>query len=192
MLRIGVLHHNARRKAKADNENLRDEDDLTNILGDQLDLLLHGHTHEGKEDRLADGTLVLATGSAAVTADWRPGEVREPVPGHQAGARSGHQVGAAWDGQRQPLDRRRSRQPPAKRGRCPDPLATPGWDRGQRPVKRPTTSTVARSRRLTRDDFAEQVRPSPSSTSARDPSASQIRSSAGSQWMATTASRWPT
>ncbi len=75
MLRIGVLHHNARRKAQADNENLRDEDDLTTILGGHLDLLLHGHTHEGKEDRLADGTLVLATGSAAVAADWRPGDV---------------------------------------------------------------------------------------------------------------------
>ncbi len=74
MLRIGVLHHNARRKAQADNENLRDEDDLTAILGERLDLLLHGHTHEGKEDRLADGTLVLATGSAAVTAEWRPGD----------------------------------------------------------------------------------------------------------------------
>ena len=75
MLRIGVLHHNARRRAEADNENLRDEDDLTHILGDRLDLLLHGHTHEGKEDRLSDGTLVLATGSAAVNADWRPDEV---------------------------------------------------------------------------------------------------------------------
>jgi hypothetical protein len=75
MLRIGVLHHNSRRKAQADNENLADEEDLTLILGEHLDLLLHGHTHEGKEDRLSDGTLVLATGSSAVRADWRPDEV---------------------------------------------------------------------------------------------------------------------
>jgi 3',5'-cyclic AMP phosphodiesterase CpdA len=75
MLRVGVLHHNARRRAQADEENLRDGDDLTTILDGRLDLLLHGHTHEGKEDRLADGTLVLATGSAAVTAQWRPSEV---------------------------------------------------------------------------------------------------------------------
>jgi 3',5'-cyclic AMP phosphodiesterase CpdA len=74
-VRVGVLHHNARRKAIVDNENLRDGDDLTSILGPQLDLLLHGHTHDGKQDRLADGTLILATGSAAVTPQWRPGEV---------------------------------------------------------------------------------------------------------------------
>jgi 3',5'-cyclic AMP phosphodiesterase CpdA len=75
LARIGVLHHNARRKAVADNENLRDEDALTTVLAPQLDLLLHGHTHDGKRDHLADGTLVLATGSAAVTADWRPADV---------------------------------------------------------------------------------------------------------------------
>jgi 3',5'-cyclic AMP phosphodiesterase CpdA len=75
LVRIGVVHHNVRRRAEADNENLRDEDRLTDILHGHLDLVLHGHTHEGKEDRLSDGTLVLATGSAAVTADWRPDEV---------------------------------------------------------------------------------------------------------------------
>jgi 3',5'-cyclic AMP phosphodiesterase CpdA len=73
-LRIAVLHHNARRKATADNENLCDEEALSSILHGKLDLLLHGHTHEGKEDRLPYGTLVLATGSAALTKDWRPGE----------------------------------------------------------------------------------------------------------------------
>jgi 3',5'-cyclic AMP phosphodiesterase CpdA len=74
-VRLGVLHHNARRRAVADNENLRDGDALTDIVGPHLDLLLHGHTHDGAQDRLADGTLVLATGSAAVTPQWRPGEV---------------------------------------------------------------------------------------------------------------------
>nr|MDT0656633.1 NACHT domain-containing protein [Micromonospora sp. DSM 115978] len=75
LLRVGVLHHNVRRGEVADNENLRDSVALTTALGPYLDLLLHGHTHNGAEDRLADGTLVLATGSAAVSADWRPAEV---------------------------------------------------------------------------------------------------------------------
>jgi 3',5'-cyclic AMP phosphodiesterase CpdA len=74
LVRIAVVHHNARRGAVADNENLADEQDLTNVLGPHLDLLLHGHTHQAAEDRLPGGTLVLATGSAAVNADWRPAE----------------------------------------------------------------------------------------------------------------------
>jgi NACHT-associated inactive Restriction Endonuclease 2/NACHT domain len=69
------VHHNVRRGVTADNEHLHDADDLTEILGPRIDLLLHGHTHKGAEDRLADGTLVLATGSTAVTPDWRPAEV---------------------------------------------------------------------------------------------------------------------
>ncbi|HET8682855.1 MAG TPA: metallophosphoesterase [Micromonosporaceae bacterium] len=73
-VRVGVVHHNARRRAVADDENLRDADDLTQILGPRLDLLLHGHTHNGAQDRLADA-LVLATGSAAVVPARRPDEV---------------------------------------------------------------------------------------------------------------------
>lgn len=73
--RIAVLHHNVRRGAVADNEHLRDEDDLAQILGPEVDVVLHGHTHNGRRDSLSDGTLVLSTGSAAVSADWRPGEV---------------------------------------------------------------------------------------------------------------------
>lgn len=75
MLRIGVVHHNVRRGATADDENLRDAGDLSAILGGHLDLLLHGHTHEGRRDSLPDGTPVLATGSAALEQDRRPDEV---------------------------------------------------------------------------------------------------------------------
>jgi hypothetical protein len=59
LARIAVVHHNVRPKAIADNENVRDADDLTRLLAGHLDLLLHGHSHDGREDRLADGTLVL-------------------------------------------------------------------------------------------------------------------------------------
>nr|WP_239063199.1 metallophosphoesterase [Streptomyces sp. SID13031] len=75
VLRIGVVHHNPRRGDVADNENLQDADQLTRIVGPRLDVLLHGHTHAGKEDRLADNTLVLATGSSAIDSNWRPAEV---------------------------------------------------------------------------------------------------------------------
>jgi 3',5'-cyclic AMP phosphodiesterase CpdA len=74
-VRIAVVHHNVRRKAEDDEENLRDEDDLTRILGPHLDLVLHGHTHSGARDHLADGTLVLSTGSAALGQHRRPFEV---------------------------------------------------------------------------------------------------------------------
>jgi fructosamine-3-kinase len=43
MVRIGVQHHNVRRRATADNENLHDEPALTHLLGERLDLLLHRH-----------------------------------------------------------------------------------------------------------------------------------------------------
>jgi 3',5'-cyclic AMP phosphodiesterase CpdA len=74
-LRIGLLHHNVRRRSSADDENLLDEMDLTRILGPHLNLVLHGHTHDGRRDYLSDGTLVLSTGSAAVSGGYRPEEV---------------------------------------------------------------------------------------------------------------------
>ena len=40
-----------------------------------LHLLLHGHTHDGRLHRLPSGLLAVSTGSAAVTAAARPGEV---------------------------------------------------------------------------------------------------------------------
>lgn len=75
VLRIGVVHHNVRRQAGVPEENLRDEVLFTQLMGPHLDLVLHGHTHDGTQDHLADGTLVLATGSAAVTSARRPDDV---------------------------------------------------------------------------------------------------------------------
>jgi len=95
--RIGVVHHNARRGPTADNENLRDAAALDGILGPHLDLLLHGHTHDGKEDRLPDGTPVLATGSTAVTPEWRPGEVPNQYQILQLARGTLTRSGRQWD-----------------------------------------------------------------------------------------------
>ncbi len=71
--RIAVVHHNLRAQSGiVDSECIKDTELFTTILGPHLDLVLHGHTHDGKSDRLPDGTLILATGSAAVTEQWRP------------------------------------------------------------------------------------------------------------------------
>jgi 3',5'-cyclic AMP phosphodiesterase CpdA len=74
-LRLGVVHHNCRRGATDDNENLRDADDLDRLLCPYLNLLLHGHTHNGKLDRMPNGTPVLSTGSTALARKARPDEV---------------------------------------------------------------------------------------------------------------------
>lgn len=74
-LRIGLVHHNYRRGATSDNENLRDADDLERLLGESLNLLFHGHTHDGRLDWMSPSVPILSTGSAAVTAGARPPEV---------------------------------------------------------------------------------------------------------------------
>ncbi|HEY1618491.1 MAG TPA: NACHT domain-containing protein [Streptosporangiaceae bacterium] len=171
VLRVGVLHHNARRKATADNENLRDEDDLTSILGGHLDLLLHGHTHAGKEDRLADGTLVLATGSTAVTEQWRPAEVpnQYQVLRIQPGRLT--RWARRWDGQGDWIaDTRASRSGNHAVARVR--LDTPGWagrpgPRGEADLRAEAASAQLITRRgadlvkqvisRRQSDFVEQV-----------------------------------
>jgi hypothetical protein len=71
------VHHNAVRGAVLDDENLRDTEDLDRVLGQPglVNLLLHGHTHDGKLHLLPSGLPVLSTGSAAVEAAARPAEV---------------------------------------------------------------------------------------------------------------------
>ncbi|MBL8236935.1 MAG: SUMF1/EgtB/PvdO family nonheme iron enzyme [Bryobacterales bacterium] len=71
---LGLVHHNVIRGDTDDDENLRDAGDLRQILGGSLDLLLHGHTHNAKWDRLGD-LLVVSTGSAALERAQRPAEV---------------------------------------------------------------------------------------------------------------------
>ncbi len=76
-LRLAAVHHNAARMAALDEENLRDAEDLDRYLGEPglVNLLLHGHTHDGRLHRLPSGLIVMSTGSAAVDADARPAEV---------------------------------------------------------------------------------------------------------------------
>lgn len=156
MARIGLVHHNARRRAQADNENLRDFDDLDRILGPHLDLLLHGHTHDGKQDCLTDGTLVLATGSTAVTPDWRPDEVPNQyqvlhlLPG--ALTRSGR----CWDRTRWIVDPRVGRDGTAWQDRIP--FNPPGWWPTRQPEGKPLGHRDRPDDGVRRDkDFVSQV-----------------------------------
>jgi WD40 repeat protein/3',5'-cyclic AMP phosphodiesterase CpdA len=73
--RLGVMHHNQQRGVPSDDESLHDADDLRRHLGRSLNLLLHGHTHEGKDQSLERNVPILSTGSAAVTAPARPEEI---------------------------------------------------------------------------------------------------------------------
>jgi 3',5'-cyclic AMP phosphodiesterase CpdA len=77
-LRIGLVHHNAQRGAQSDDENLRDAQDLERILASELNLLLHGHTHQGRVGWLGKSLPVLCTGSAGVSKEFRPGEGEVP------------------------------------------------------------------------------------------------------------------
>jgi WD40 repeat protein/3',5'-cyclic AMP phosphodiesterase CpdA len=76
-LRLAAVHHNVVRGAVCDEENLRDVDDLDALIGQPglANLLLHGHTHDGRLHVLPSGLAVLSTGSAAVDAAARPAEV---------------------------------------------------------------------------------------------------------------------
>lgn len=73
--RIAALHHNLRRGPVADDENLRDVEVFKKYLGGLVNLIVHGHTHDGKADWLDNKVPILATGSAAVKAPQRPEEI---------------------------------------------------------------------------------------------------------------------
>jgi 3',5'-cyclic AMP phosphodiesterase CpdA len=74
--RVAIVHHNARPQNDiVDKQRLRDAGLVTSLLGPSIDILLHGHTHDGKTEILADGTIVLGIGSAAVKSDLRPPDV---------------------------------------------------------------------------------------------------------------------
>ena len=74
-LRIAAVHHNVLRNPTRDDENLRDANDLDRLLGELVNCVLHGHTHDGKLGFLLPDLPVFATGSAAVNADARPPEI---------------------------------------------------------------------------------------------------------------------
>ena len=75
VFRLGVVHHNRHRDPVADDENLRDAALLEQHLGESLNLLLHGHTHNSKIDWVNPHLPVLSTGSAALNKDVRPDQV---------------------------------------------------------------------------------------------------------------------
>lgn len=79
-LRIGAVHHNAIRGCRRDDENLRDADLLGGILGEQLHVLLHGHTHEAKADMLAAKVRVYSTGSASLKTSSETAPVPTDIP----------------------------------------------------------------------------------------------------------------
>lgn len=79
-LRIGAVHHNAIRGCRQDDENLRDADLLGGILGEQLHVLLHGHTHEAKADMLAARVRVYSTGSASLKTSSETAPVPTDIP----------------------------------------------------------------------------------------------------------------
>lgn len=74
-LRIGAIHHNVTHGATDDDENLRDAGELKRTLGPLLNVVLHGHTHDGKLHWLRSNVPVLSTGSAGLKPGGRPVEV---------------------------------------------------------------------------------------------------------------------
>jgi 3',5'-cyclic AMP phosphodiesterase CpdA len=76
-LRLAAVHHNVIGGAALDEENLRHAADLDRMLGEPglVNLVLHGHAHDGRTHFLSSGLPLLSTGSAAVDADARPTDV---------------------------------------------------------------------------------------------------------------------
>ena len=74
-LRLAAVHHNAVGGAVA-HENLRDAYDLDECFGRPglANLLLHGHSPDGRPQQLSSSLLALSTGSSAVTREDRPQE----------------------------------------------------------------------------------------------------------------------
>ncbi|NJL26903.1 MAG: hypothetical protein HC897_02975 [Thermoanaerobaculia bacterium] len=73
-LRIGAVHHNVVRGAVDDDENLRDAPAMRRVLGQHLNLVLHGHTHHGALDWWDPALPLISTGSAALNKGARPEE----------------------------------------------------------------------------------------------------------------------
>lgn len=156
-VRVGVLHHNARRRPVADNENLRDVDALTDILGPRLDLLLHGHTHDGAQDRLADGTLVLATGSAAVTAQWRPGEVPNQYQILRLRPDRVTRWARQWDASKQKWIADTRISPDGNQWRVDIPIAPAGWQQPKSPARSKSPAQEKSPERLPWDRYEERL-----------------------------------
>lgn len=71
-LRIAAVHHNVQRNATKDDSNLQDASLIEWRLSEQINLVLHGHTHDGKLGFLRPEIPVVSTGSTAVIGNARP------------------------------------------------------------------------------------------------------------------------
>ncbi|MFM8330663.1 MAG: metallophosphoesterase family protein, partial [Candidatus Methylumidiphilus sp.] len=110
--RIAALHHNLRRGPIQDDENLRDFEDFKKYLGSLVNLVVHGHTHDGKADWLSNTVPILATGSAAVKVPQRPEETPNQYQIIQLGpdyyqrwTRSYYPKDKAWGGDNRATDK---------------------------------------------------------------------------------------
>jgi len=110
--RVAALHHNYQRKAVLDDENLRDADDFEKYLGGLVNLIVHGHTHDGKAAWLNPSIPILAAGSAAVKAPQRPEEtpnqyqiIRLWPDRYQRWTRSYYPGQKAWGGDNRATDK---------------------------------------------------------------------------------------
>ncbi|WP_440099125.1 metallophosphoesterase family protein [Streptosporangium sp. H16] len=75
-LRIGAMHHNPVIVGPGDDAFLRDRHQFGELVAPHLNLLLHGHTHEGRIDSFgADALAVLCAGSTGVRKEARPDDV---------------------------------------------------------------------------------------------------------------------
>jgi 3',5'-cyclic AMP phosphodiesterase CpdA len=71
-LRVAALHHNLFPSHVGDDQLLHDRDGFQLWLVPHVNLVLHGHTHDGGLQWLTDEVPVLSTGSAAVQPGVRP------------------------------------------------------------------------------------------------------------------------
>lgn len=101
-LRVGALHHNVGRGAVDDEESLRDVGDLRKYLADRVNVILHGHTHQGRVEWMTPHVPVLSTGSAAVARGARP----EEVPNQYEMLRFGPTLLERWGRQYDPSGKR--------------------------------------------------------------------------------------
>jgi 3',5'-cyclic AMP phosphodiesterase CpdA len=73
-LRLGAFHHNWARDWSSDDANLVDGRLVKQLLGGEINALLHGHIHSTSVSWLVQNVPVLATGSAGVVVSERPPE----------------------------------------------------------------------------------------------------------------------
>jgi 3',5'-cyclic AMP phosphodiesterase CpdA len=72
---IAAVHHNVIRGETKDDDNLQDAEMLQRVIGEHIDMLLHGHTHRGKIHWWEPHLPIIGTGSAAVNKEARQDEV---------------------------------------------------------------------------------------------------------------------